>query len=284
MPRRMLEESICYSDDLDRLTAFEETVFYRLLVNCDDYGRFDARPEFMKSRLFVTKRGITDKSIADAVAKLALVGIIRRYEVGGRPYLLFPTWHAHQRLRDSRARYPAPQDSGTAQCAATRGQPPPEPEQEPETEDQSETEDQPETERRRRAGAREEIGALVDRYTRNPAVAEALAGYLEMRDAKKKPATRRALELVMQSLDKLSGGDDAQRVALLDQSTRNGWTDVYPLSQTGQGQAASRPAREVAQHRYTQRTYAPGDLDGLYYDVGQAARAPGEHTKEGEQP
>ena len=108
MPNRILKESICYSADIDRLTPFAEVVFYRLIVNCDDYGRMDARPEFLKSRLFATRPGVAVRSIQKAVESLAQASLIRRYEVEGRPYLLFPKWARHQRIRNSREKYPAP--------------------------------------------------------------------------------------------------------------------------------------------------------------------------------
>jgi len=111
MPNRVIKESICYSDDIDRLTPFEETVFYRLWVRVDDYGRIDARPGFLKSTLFVTKKGITDKNIEEAVAKLASVGLVQVYEVTGKPFLLFPKWSLHQRIRQSREKYPAPEQN-----------------------------------------------------------------------------------------------------------------------------------------------------------------------------
>jgi hypothetical protein len=77
MPNRIIKESICYSDDIDQLTPFEETVFYRLLVRCDDNGRMDARPAFMRSMLFATKLTVTEKQVRDATVKLAEVGLIR---------------------------------------------------------------------------------------------------------------------------------------------------------------------------------------------------------------
>ena len=109
MPNRIIKESICYSEDIDMLTAFEETVFFRLIINCDDYGRIDARSNFLKSKLFVTKQGITEKNIQDAVAKLASVGLVRLYEVDGKSFLLFPKWHLHQRVRNSKEKYPGPE-------------------------------------------------------------------------------------------------------------------------------------------------------------------------------
>lgn len=116
MPNRILKESICYSDDIDKLTAFEETVFYRLLVRADDYGRIDARPSFLKSMLFVTKPGITEKNISEAVSKLASIGLVKLYEVDKKPFLLFPKWNLHQRVRNTKEKYPSPQE--TDDCEA----------------------------------------------------------------------------------------------------------------------------------------------------------------------
>lgn len=128
MPNRIIKESITYSEDIDRLKPFEETVFYRLLVRCDDYGRLDARSSFLKSMLFVTKAGITEKNVEDAVAQLACIGLIDLYEVEGKPYLCFPKWHLHQRLRNSKEKYPAPPEiSNSRQLAATRCEYPPNP-------------------------------------------------------------------------------------------------------------------------------------------------------------
>ena len=52
MPNRILKESICSSDSINELSWFEECLFYRLIVNCDDYGRFDGRTAIIKNRLF----------------------------------------------------------------------------------------------------------------------------------------------------------------------------------------------------------------------------------------
>jgi len=108
MPNRMLKESICYSDDIDQLSAFEETVFYRLIVNVDDNGRFDGRMPFLKSRLFATKQGVTISSLETAFSKLVTVGLVKFYEVDGKPFLMLPNWNKHQKLQYVKSVYPAP--------------------------------------------------------------------------------------------------------------------------------------------------------------------------------
>lgn len=130
MPNRIIKESICYSDDIDRLSWFEEVVFYRLLVRCDDNGRLDARPAFLRSMLFATRPNVDEQSVSGAVDALAAAGLVARYEAGGRPYLYFPKWAVHQRVRNVRSRYPAPPDTFARPSAAACGALPPESEAE----------------------------------------------------------------------------------------------------------------------------------------------------------
>ena len=60
--------------------------------------------------------------------------------------------------------------------------------------------------------------------------AEAWAGYCEMRKKKRAVMTERAIKLRIDDLSKLrDAGEDIG--AVLDQSTANGWTDVYPLKE-----------------------------------------------------
>ncbi|MFV0497940.1 MAG: hypothetical protein ACK5L0_07235 [Candidatus Fimivivens sp.] len=108
MPSRILKESICYSDDIDCLTPFEETVFYRLMVRVDDYGRLDARPTFLCSQLFTTRTDITQAQIECAIDRLAALGLIACYRVADKPYLYICSWQQHQRLRCTKEKYPPP--------------------------------------------------------------------------------------------------------------------------------------------------------------------------------
>lgn len=60
--------------------------------------------------------------------------------------------------------------------------------------------------------------------------AAAWAGYVEMRKKKRAVMTDRAVELRIADLAKLKAeGEDIG--AVLDQSTANGWTDVYPVKE-----------------------------------------------------
>ena len=110
MPNRIIKESICTSDNLDGLSWFEEVLFYRLIVNCDDYGRFDGRPAIIKNRLFPLKENLTIKTVSAAINTLARAELVALYEFEGKPYLYLPTWNEHQTIRAKKSRFPAPED------------------------------------------------------------------------------------------------------------------------------------------------------------------------------
>lgn len=107
MPNRIIKESVCSSDSIDRLSWFEEAFFYRLIVNCDDFGRMDARIPILRARLFPLKT-ITDKQIDAALKSLRTAGIVYLYEVDGKPFLQLRTWDKHQTVRAKKSKYPAP--------------------------------------------------------------------------------------------------------------------------------------------------------------------------------
>lgn len=107
IPNRILKESICISDTVDKLDWFSEVFFYRLIVNVDDYGRMDARPAILRARLFPLK-SVSDRKIADTLAALQEAGCVELYEVRGAPYLCLPSWDKHQTIRAKRSKFPAP--------------------------------------------------------------------------------------------------------------------------------------------------------------------------------
>lgn len=107
MPNRILKESICTSDSIDQLSSFCETFFYRLIVNCDDYGRMDARPKVLAAKLYPLK-DIRTEHIEKALQALASAELVTLYEVDGKPYLQMRTWSAHQTIRAKKSKYPSP--------------------------------------------------------------------------------------------------------------------------------------------------------------------------------
>lgn len=111
MPNRVLRETICTSETVDQLSWFEEVLFYRLIVNCDDFGRFDGRPAIVKSRLFPLKDNLTNASVEKALQGLANAGLVALYVFEGKRLLCLPTWGKYQQIRARESKYPAPPTS-----------------------------------------------------------------------------------------------------------------------------------------------------------------------------
>ena len=111
MPNRIIKESICTSDNIESLDPMEEIFFYRLMVQCDDYGRMDARPTILRSKCFPLKvDSIKDKDISKWLATLIRQELVIVYEVGGKPYLQMSTWDKHQQIRAHKSKFPAPDE------------------------------------------------------------------------------------------------------------------------------------------------------------------------------
>ena len=108
MPNRIIKESICTSDNIDQLTPFQETVFYRLIVNCDDYGRMYARAKILASKLFPLK-DIRVSQMEEALRALTSAELVILYEVDGKPFLQMKTWERHQTIRAKKSKYPSPE-------------------------------------------------------------------------------------------------------------------------------------------------------------------------------
>lgn len=113
MPNRIIKESICTSENLDNLTPEEEVFFYRLIVNCEDYGRADARPQVIRSKCFPLRMDrVSNSDIERWLQALAREKIIIIYQVAGKPYLQFITWGNHQQIRAKKSKFPAPDSVG----------------------------------------------------------------------------------------------------------------------------------------------------------------------------
>ena len=111
MPNRIIKESICYSEDIRKLEPMEEIFFYRLIVNCDDYGRCDARPQMLKAKLFPLDENVKSDDIIRYLMKSVDVGLVALYQNDGMNYLFLPKWEKHQQVRAKRSKYPDPLDS-----------------------------------------------------------------------------------------------------------------------------------------------------------------------------
>lgn len=114
MPNRILKESICESEGLSGCTIFARDLYARLITYADDYGRFNADTQIMLARLYPREMDCIDQfDIVEALTELVGVGKIAFYTSSPRKtvYGCFPNWKDHQRVRDSKKRFPDPDDT-----------------------------------------------------------------------------------------------------------------------------------------------------------------------------
>lgn len=109
MPNRILKESITTSESIDSLSEKAEVFFYRLMVKCDDYGRFDARPSVLRASCYPLRlRTVTEARVAAWLQELVAAGLVWLYEVEGHPYLQVTKWEHHQQVRAKHSKFPDP--------------------------------------------------------------------------------------------------------------------------------------------------------------------------------
>lgn len=74
----------------------------------------------------------------------------------------------------------------------------------------------------------ETLNSIINSYTDNPELRQALIDFIEMRKRIKKPPTIKALKLCLKNLDNLAV-DDFIKIKIVNQSTVNCWADLYEL-------------------------------------------------------
>ena len=107
MPNRIIKESICTSENIDQLSAFAETAFVRLIVNCDDFGRFFGNPKILAARLFPLK-DVSTYDMTSVLNALVAADLVTVYEVDGKQFVQLKTWSDHQQKRATKSKFPDP--------------------------------------------------------------------------------------------------------------------------------------------------------------------------------
>jgi hypothetical protein len=102
MPTRYLKPGIRDSESIEKLTHIAETLYYRLLVTVDDFGRYDARPAMVKAACFPIKDSINATKTEGLLEELAKHGLIQIYKVEDKPYLQMTKWDNVPRAKESK--------------------------------------------------------------------------------------------------------------------------------------------------------------------------------------
>lgn len=100
-------------------------------------------------------------------------------------------------------------------------------------------------------------------YTVDPGLLDALEQFRVMREKIKKPLTLRALQLIFAELDRLSGGDNAVKGWILEQSIVNCWRGVFALKGGVGGGRRAAGAHGNSKADGSAREYGQSDFGAL---------------------
>lgn len=96
---------------------------------------------------------------------------------------------------------------------------------------------------------------IIDEYTTNEELKQALIEFIKMRKLLKKPLSNNALSLNCTKLDKLANSD-YEKIEIVNQSVMNSWLGFYPLKNEKQvnskiqGQQTGNPFLDMLQEEY----------------------------------
>lgn len=94
------------------LSRGAESMFWRLTTVADDYGRFNADPEVLRSKCFeVTPKDLGEDDVLrwrDEMVSVGLIALYRAPEEPDREFGVFLRWGKYQRERGSRPKFPDP--------------------------------------------------------------------------------------------------------------------------------------------------------------------------------
>lgn len=106
MPNRILRD-FTDSENIDGLDVNAERFFVRLIMKVDDYGRYYANEQLLKSSLFPLKTDIRITDISRWVTACEQSGLITTYEVANKRYLEIMNFN--QQLRIKKSKFPESQ-------------------------------------------------------------------------------------------------------------------------------------------------------------------------------
>lgn len=109
MPNRIIREGWLESSRIDKLDAQGERFFLRLCLKADDFGRYNAAPQLLKSLLFPLKDDLRNTDMSRCLAACEKAGLVRCYEANGKRYLEINNFD--QRLRAKVSKFPQMSDA-----------------------------------------------------------------------------------------------------------------------------------------------------------------------------
>lgn len=94
----MLNKVILTSQKVNKISEGAENLYYRILLLVDDYGRYYADPDIIKSYCY-PKRKVPISIIKKRLIELINIRLIKTYKDNGEEYLEFVNFRKYQKFR-----------------------------------------------------------------------------------------------------------------------------------------------------------------------------------------
>ncbi|MBR1555408.1 MAG: hypothetical protein IJ644_08465 [Oscillospiraceae bacterium] len=90
----------------------------------------------------------------------------------------------------------------------------------------------------------QDFSHLVEKYTQNPELQQALSDFIDYRKKGRKKFTLKAMELNLEKLDEIAS-DDREKIAVLKQSLAFGWSGLFPVRNQPNYYGKKRPVHDI---------------------------------------
>lgn len=213
MPNRIIREGWIESPRVDQLDANAERFFLRLCLRADDFGRYHALPQLLRSNLYPLRDDVRVTEISRWLALCEKAGLVTCYQAEGKPYLVVHKFD--QRMRAANSKFPSPpsNDGQPSDIGQTSVSPP-----RTEAQTHSETETKVDA-----PAARPEF--FPDNLNTD-AFKTAWRDFVEYRKERHLPAYKP--KSYDGQMKELSGWGEADAISSIRQTIRNNWQGLFP--------------------------------------------------------
>lgn len=199
-------------DDINTKTLF---IHILLMVNFEDKkwrGELVKRGSFITSyQSLATQTGLTVQQVRTSLKKLITTNDVTKVTSNKNTVIIVPNYNLYQSLQQA--------DEHTNNNEVTIKQ---------QTSNKQVTTTKNEKNKKNDKNVNKTYISVIQNYTHNHEMIEALNSYVEMRK-KQKGFTLRALELGLANLNKLAIDDDT-KIEIINQSVLNAWKGFFPLN------------------------------------------------------
>ena len=222
MPQRFLRPGITTSKRWNRCDWASQSLYLRLITLVDDYGRYDADLELIRSHAFPfgdpAGKVMQLPAIARMMQTLVRAPMLILYQVDGKEYLQLLRWQERAR---SGSRYPEPSCEQMTAIDNKCSTPSP-------------------------LAISHKPAPVALRYPADAGreFSDVFVKWIDFRKGLgRKPKDWTCL--FQEQLDWLSKQPRTQRIEIVSQSIRNGWQGLFPLKQSQNGTAANKSSLPV---------------------------------------